>query len=280
MSLITVTERKCNKDGLCAAVCPISLIKIKPDEFPVPIRGAHNFCITCGHCVTVCPTGSLQHRDIPLVDCSEIRKDLLISAEQSEQFLRKRRSIRAYQDKAVPRETLAKLIDVARYAPSGHNSQTAQWLVIDDRDEVHRLAGIVADWMRWMLINMPEIAKSMHLNRTLSRWKKGSDVILRNAPVLIIAHAEKSDRLAQSTCTIALSYLELAATSMNLGGCWAGYFNAAATSFPPMMKDLALPEGHQSFGAMMVGFPEYQYRRLPPRKQPIISWRPYLRIKT
>jgi nitroreductase len=144
-------------------------------------------------------------------------------------------------------------------------------IVIDNREELRKLSGIVADWM---LVNMTEFALSMHMDRTLGRREQGHDVILRDSPALVIAHAEKTDRLAQSTCTISLSYLELAATSMNLGGCWAGHFNAPATTFPPMISALALPEGHQCFGAMMVGFPKYQYKRLPPRKQPVINWRP------
>ncbi len=274
MNLITVNEQTCNRDGLCAAVCPINIIDFKPGVYPAQIAEAENLCIKCGHCVAVCLTMSLQHRDIPLACCPEIQKELLISAEQCELFLRQRRSIRVYQDKPVPRENMTKLIEIARYAPSGHNSQSAQWLVIDSREELRKLSGIVADWMRWMLTNMTSFALSMHMDRTLGRWEQGHDVILRAAPALIIAHAEKSDRLAPSTCTIALSYLELAATSMNLGGCWAGYFNAAATTFPPMMAALALPEGHQSYGAMMVGFPKYRYKRLPPRKQPVINWRP------
>ncbi|MEI6208378.1 MAG: nitroreductase family protein [Desulfuromonadales bacterium] len=274
MNLITVNEQTCNKDGLCAAVCPIHLINFKPGEYPAQIAEAEELCIKCGHCVTVCSTGSLQHKYIPLADCPDIQKELSVSAEQCEQFLRQRRSIRVYQNKAVPRESLTKLIEIARYAPSGHNSQSAQWLVIDNREELRKLSGIVADWMRWMLANMTEFAVSMHMDRTLGRWEQGHDVILRDAPALVIAHADKTDRLAPSTCTIALSYLELAATGMNLGTCWAGYFNAAASTFPPMMAALALPEGHQCFGAMMVGFPKYQYKRLPTRKQPVINWRP------
>jgi nitroreductase len=90
---------------------------------------------------------------------------------------------------------------------------------------------------------------------------------------LIITHAEKENRMAPTTCTIALTYLELAATSMGLGGCWAGYFNAAATLFPPMMKALGLPEGHQCYGAMMVGYSKFNYHRLPTRNTPEILWR-------
>ena len=124
-----------------------------------------------------------------------------------------------------------------------------------------------------MIGNMPELAASMHMDKTLQRWEDGNDVILRDAPVLIVTHAEKDNRAAPSTCTIALTYLELAAISMGLGCCWAGYFNAAATTFPPMMEALSLPRGHQCFGAMMVGYPKFNYHRLPTRKPPSINWR-------
>ena len=79
--------------------------------------------------------------------------------------------------------------------------------------------------------------------------------------------------LAASACTIALMYLELVATSLGLGCCWAGYFNAAANTFPPMLEALPLPSGHQSFGAMMVGYPKIKYHRVPVRKSPPILWR-------
>jgi nitroreductase len=162
---------------------------------------------------------------------------------------------------------------VARYAPSGRNSQCAEWLVLDKRDELRKLAGIVADWMRWMIHSRPELALPWHLDKTLHRWDEGHDIILRDAPVLIIAHAKEENRLALSTCTIALTYLELAATSMGLGCCWAGYFNAAATTFPPMKEALSLSPGHQSFGGMMVGYPKFSYHRLPLRKPPSITFR-------
>ncbi len=273
MKLFEVDQQTCNRDGICAAVCPIGIIDFPKGGHPSPIGEAEELCVRCGHCVAACPTGSLSHREIPGAQCPPVQKDLQLTAEHCEHFLRCRRSVRVYKDQAVPRADLARLIEVARYAPSGHNSQCAEWLVLDNRDELQRLAGIVSDWMRWMLGNMREFALAMHMDRTLQRWEDGSDVILRDAPVLIITHAEENNRLAPTTCTIALTYLELAATSMGLGCCWAGYFNAAATTFPPMKQVLALPAGHQCFGAMMVGYPKFSYHRLPTRKPPPISWR-------
>jgi nitroreductase/NAD-dependent dihydropyrimidine dehydrogenase PreA subunit len=273
MNLFEVNEQTCAQDGICAKVCPMGLIGFEKGACPRPVADAEEMCIRCGHCVAVCPTGSLQHRDVPIEQCPPIKDELRISAEECEQFLRSRRSIRVYKNRAVPREDLQRLIELARYAPSGHNSQGAQWLVLGSREELHRLAEIAVDWMRWVITKMPEFAALMHLERTVQRWETGEDVILRNAPTVIIAHAAKEDRMAPTTCTIALSYLDLAATRLGLGTCWAGYFNAAATTFPPMMEALALPEGHQAFGSMMVGFPAFAYQRLPTRKLPNITWR-------
>ena len=273
MKLFTINQETCNKDGLCAAVCPAGIIDSKDGEYPMPIAEADELCIRCGHCVAVCPTASLTHKEIPLESCTPIAKELGITHEQTVHFLRNRRSIRQYKDRPVDKSELKRLIDIARYAPSGHNLQPVEWLVFGDKTELKRLSGIVVDWMHWMLDNMTEIALSMHMDRTVARWDSGYDVILRDAPAVIVAHAHKDNRVAPAACTIALTYLELGSTTMGMGACWAGYFNAAATTFPPMKEALDLPEDHQAFGSMMVGYPKYRYQRMPIRNEPKIIWR-------
>ena len=273
MNLFEVNMQTCNQDGICAAICPTGIIEMQKGEYPAPTAEAEDLCIRCGHCVAVCPTASLAHREMSMEKCPPMQKELHLSLAQCEQFLRARRSIRTYKEQSVPKNELLKLIDLARYAPTGHNSQSVEWLVLGNRDELKHLAGITVDWMRWMLDNMSEIALSLHMDRTIRRWEEGKDVILRDAPIVMIAHAAKDDRMAPTSSTIALSYLELAATSMGLGCCWAGYFHAAATTFPPMKEALALPEGHQCMGSMMVGYPRFSYHRLPLRKPPEITWR-------
>ena len=273
MKLLEVDQQSCHQDGICAAVCPVGIIDFRKGEYPNPIGEAEELCVRCGHCVAACPTGSLTHREMPGDECPPVQKNLDLSAEHCEHFLRSRRSIRVYKEQPVPREEITRLIEMARYAPSGHNSQCVEWLVFDRREELRKLAAIVVDWVRWMISNMPQVAQPMHMDKLLQRWEGGKDVILRDAPVVIVAHAEAENRMAPAACTIALAYLELAATSMNLGSCWAGYFNAAASTFPPMKEALALPKGHLAFGSMMVGYPKFSYHRRPLRKPPPISWR-------
>jgi len=215
----------------------------------------------------------MSHRDVPVTACPPVRPESRLDPDQCAHFLRARRSIRVYRAQPVEREKLSQLIDMARYAPSGSNSQGVRWLVVGNRGELNRLAGIVVDWMRWLQAEMPAIAQGMHVRRSIERWNAGQDVILRGAPALIIAYAGKDDRRAPATCTIALTTLELAAASLGLGGCWAGYFNAAAAVFPPLQAALGFPEGHQCYGAMMIGYPKFAYHRLPIRKSPRVDWR-------
>jgi len=251
----------------------MGLITISAGELPKDIAEADALCIRCGHCVAICPTGSLAHRDINGSLCPEIVPELSLSWAQCEQFFRGRRSIRNFKDKPVARETLQKLIDLARYAPTGHNRQEVEWLVLGERQELHRLAGIVCDWMRFMLEKMPEFARSIHMDSVIERWEAGEDPILRNAPVLVVAYGPKDDRRVQTSCTIAVTHLELIASVLGLGGCWAGFFGAAASMYPDLQEALNLPDGNVVYGGMMLGYPKYRFQRLVERKEPAITWR-------
>jgi nitroreductase len=181
-----------------------------------------------------------------------------------------------YKKKPVPKDIIVRLIEIARYAPTGHNSQTVEWLVVDNRDVLRRFAEIGADWMRWTIKNRPkswELPSLIpHLERMLQRQERGENEFLRDAPAIVIAHAKKDDVFAPQSCAIALTYFDLIAYAMGLGCCWLGAFSDAATSFPPMIEALALPEGHQPFGSIAVGYSKFSYRRLPLRKYPPITW--------
>src|SRR5208283_3920089 len=109
------------------------------------------------------------------------------------------------------------------------------------------------DWLRSLLKETPDHALTMRMDRIVEAWDKGINRICRNAPHLIVAHGLSTLPASQSSCTIALAYLELAATSFGLGTCWAGYFNNAANFYPPLFKALALPQDNLPYGAMMIG---------------------------
>jgi nitroreductase len=160
--------------------------------------------------------------------CIEINRTLLPSPQSVEHFLKSRRSIRTYKDELLDRRTLEKLIDIARYAPSGHNVQPVSWIVVSGRDKLKILGDLVVEWMRSTAKENPALDSTMKLSMVADAWSMGVDVIMRGAPHIIVAHAPKLyGPLGHEGCLIALSYLELAAYSLKVGACWAGYFEMA-----------------------------------------------------
>jgi nitroreductase/Pyruvate/2-oxoacid:ferredoxin oxidoreductase delta subunit len=272
MAQMLIDSNKCNQCKLCVIECPINIIRIREgDTIPSWVGGGSRLCLICGHCVAVCPPGALGLDTMKPEDCIPTGKKWLPTPEQSEHFLKARRSVRVYKEQAVEREKLAKLIDIASYAPSGHNGQPVEWLVITDKKEVKRLAGLTADWLRLVIKEQPQLASALQAKRVVTGWDSGLDTISRNAPHLIVAHA--NNNLTGGDFQIALEYLELAAFSQGLGSCWAGYMQGAAALYPPMAEVLQLPEGHRSFGAMLIGYPAHKLARIPIRNKPKIIWR-------
>jgi nitroreductase/NAD-dependent dihydropyrimidine dehydrogenase PreA subunit len=274
MSIFTIDDAKCNRCGICVLECPPRIIEIKePEALPSVVKDQEDRCITCGHCVSVCPFGAIALKAMKPEECAPLSRELLPTAEQVEHFLKSRRSIRVYKDEPVPHELLEKLIDIARYAPSGHNLQPVHWTVIEDPKVVRALASVVIEWMNMLIKKSPRMIELFHFDLFVNAWERGEDRVLRGAPHVIVAHAPKDAPLAQESCAIALTYLELAAYSQGLGACWAGYLMAAATSSPAVITALRLPGGHRCFGAMMVGYPRHKFRRIPLRNEPSIIWR-------
>jgi nitroreductase/NAD-dependent dihydropyrimidine dehydrogenase PreA subunit len=274
MSLFAVDPDKCNFCGLCANECPAGIFVIKETKaLPFVARGAEEFCINCGHCVAVCPPGAISLETMKPEDCAAVRKNLLPAPEQVEHFLKSRRSVRAYKEEPVPREILAKIIDIARYAPSGHNAQPVEWLVVEDPKEVRRLGGLVVDGMRSAIEESPGLADFFPIDFLVAAHKRGEDPIMRHAPHAIVAHAPGDAVTAQQDGLIALTYLELAAYSLGVGACWAGFVHFTAMSYRPMREALRLPQGHHCLGAMMIGYPKHKFSRIPLRNEPKIIWR-------
>jgi len=274
MSVFAVDDAKCTRCGICIQECPPRIIEmLDPKALPTIIPDQAERCITCGHCVAVCPFAAVGLKAMTSEDCETMSKELLPTAEQVEYLLKSRRSIRVYKEKPVPHAVLAKLIDIARYAPSGRNAQPVHWLIVDNPQEVRKLASLVVDWMNLLVRKSPRLMEQFHFDIFINAWQRGEDRVLRGAPHLIVAHAPKDTTLAQEDCAIALTYLELAAYSQGLGTCWAGYLLAAASSFPAIINALALPGGHRCFGALMVGYPKYEFKRIPLRNEPSIIWR-------
>lgn len=264
-----VDESKCVREGICLTECPGHFLELLADE-PVPtwVPATEGRCAKCGHCVAICPEGAISLGTMPVEACQPIDHSLLFTPAQVEHQLRARRSVRSYQAHPVPKEVLERLIDIARYAPSGGNSQPVEWLVVHDSALVGQLAQRTLDWVRTFL-DRPEPA---WVHRWIvERWERGEDIAFRGtAPHLIFVHGAKGSFPANYT--IALTYLEIAAPAFGLGACWAGFMWLAANEWPPMREVLCLPEGHECFGAMMMGYPMHEFQRIPLRNAARVTW--------
>ncbi len=270
--LFTVDETKCTGCRRCVDECPARIIVIEDNSpVPVPTEDAEERCINCGHCVAICPEEAFLLGTMPLEQCPAVDYSLFPQPAHLEHFFKARRSIRSFRDEQVDRGDLKKTIEIARFAPTGSNSQQVKWKVVYEREDVLKIAGMAVDFFRSEIAADPDAENAGRFQRILKIWDSGFDYICRGAPHLILTYAP--DSKGPVDCTIALTYLELAAFSFGLGPCWGGYVMAAGRSnWPKMREFLGLPDGHTVFGAMMIGYPDYRYQRIPIRKEAEISW--------
>lgn len=274
MRLFTIDDNKCTRCNCCAIDCPAQVIQSATKEaVPDEVIGASESCIDCGHCVAICPTGAFSLETMKILECSEIDKKLLPSDEHMAEFLKSRRSVRRFKNKKLSREELSYLIEVARYAPTGSNKQKVEWTVFEESEKVNKLASLVVEWTKSLAGNIPDVKTASTMAKIGNSWDRGNDSILHGSPYLILVHAQENLPSAEADCVIAMTYLELYAASRGLGTCWAGFLNAAANSYKPLLKELDLPEGHKCFGAVMIGYPKHQYKLIPERKKANINWR-------
>jgi nitroreductase/NAD-dependent dihydropyrimidine dehydrogenase PreA subunit len=273
MGLLIIDENKCNKDGICANECPMVIIKLKDGNgFPEMVPGGEGICTKCGHCVAVCPSGALSHASVPIEKSPLIDKKLEISEEQAVQFLRSRRSVRLFKKQPVEREKLQRLIEIARYAPTGGNRQPLEWMVFTDEDRIRRIAGQTVEWMRKVMAKAPQSVPP-YFPLIIRAWDMGHNAVTWSAPVLVLASAPKETNSGMVDVALALSYLDLAAPKLGLATCWAGLVEGALQGSAALRESVGLPDRRPYHYPMMVGYPERKYTRLPERKAPKITWK-------
>ncbi len=271
MGLINVDESKCGKCGLCARACPAGIVVLGEGfpitGFPTTVEKIEKGCITCGHCVAACPNAALSHVRMKPEECMPLEPGWRLSPGQIGQLIRGRRSVRNFRPDPLGPDLVAELLDIVRYAPTGMNSQSISWKVVLDEQEIQFLSLAVVEWLRTLQGDEVHGIKGM-----LKAWEMGRDPVLRKAPALVIAYGEDGDPMAQPSSMIALTTMELAALSFGLGTCWTGFLYFAAKSSYEVATALALPPGHHMCGGLMIGYPEFEYSRIPTRNPARVIW--------
>lgn len=265
---VEVNQETCIRCGACVEVCPMEVFQMTVQG---PQEGSSRLCIACGHCVAVCPVAALDIEKAPLKEQVPILEGLKISAEQAEQFLRSRRSTRRYLDEAVSKEKLEKILNIARLAPTGSNSQGTQFMVIENAAKMDELREQMADFFEKGIQN-GTVARGYR--KIFESYRKGKDVFFRGAPQLMVALNEENAPAREPNGQFAFTYAELFAPSIGVGTCWAGFFMWYAKYSPQKVAELlGIPAGWKITAALMVGNPQYSYRRLPEREPLQVFWR-------
>lgn len=142
--------------------------------------------------------------------------------------IRERRSIRRYQERPIPRETLRALLTAATWAPSAHNRQPWRFAAITDAERRTSLAAAMGERFR------VDLAADGLAPDQIERQVSRSYRRIAGAPAVIVAcmsmadmdaypdarrqHAERL--MATQSVALAVQNLLLAAHDAGLGTCW------------------------------------------------------------
>ena len=273
MNQFTVDASLCRKDGICAKVCPIQIIDAKVGELPTMATHKVKVCIGCGQCMAFCPTNACSAPGLSSQDSKPLQPQNMPTPEQAEELVFSRRSVRTFRNKPVPRETLTRLLEAARFAPTAKNAQQLRWIVLESREQTEKLATLVIDWLRKLSEVDPANAKAVHAESLVRTWDSGYDVICRHAPQIAMIVAP-TGHWGAPDAAIAAAYLELLANAHKVGCCWGGYvcFAMAHPTAHELRAFAGVQEHEQVYAAQMMGFPRLAPHFRPPRKALDVTW--------
>lgn len=199
---------------------------------------------------------------------------MLPTAEQVEELVFSRRSIRNFQKQPVPRHLLERLLEAARFAPTAKNTQQLRWIVLETRAQTEKLATLIADWLRNLADTDAVIARQVHAESLVRIWDSGYDVLTRSAPQIALIAAPKGPWGA-ADAAIAATYLELTAHAYKVGCCWGGYVCMALgnPTAKAVREFLGVGDEEQVYAAHMLGYPKFTVQARPPRKPVDVTWR-------
>ena len=142
--------------------------------------------------------------------------------------IRKRRSIRSWQDKPVEKEKLDRVLEAGRLAPSANNRQPWRFVVVTEEATRKKLATAAND-----------------------------QTFVGQAPVVLVGCAVETDRVMACgqhcypiDVAIAMTNMTLAAVAEGLGTCWIGAFQE-----DQVKQVLGIPEEVRVVELMPLGYP-------------------------
>ena len=165
-----------------------------------------------------------------------------------------RRSTRNYKPNAVEKEKLTKILEAARQAPSGGNSQTNHFLVIQNREVLDKLIALTEAGFRKMEADETTYPSLRH---AIEASKKGGYVFCYNAPLLIAVANRKDYGNNIADCACALENMMVAANALDLGSCYINQLRwlNEDEALLDYLRSLGMKESERVYGAVIIGYP-------------------------
>lgn len=188
------------------------------------------------------------------------------------ELAKKRRSYWEFRADPVSDDDIVKIVDAARYAPSGFNSQPWEFVVIKEPDLKEEIIRFVAEHMP------PRPAMPPGPAAQEPQRPRKDPLGFKTAPVFIILFGDprvrdycppgmKTDdkRWQQtfiSSLAIAYQYMHLAAASLGLATKWVSAVSAPAVE-TKLKELLGIPHDFVTYDLMALGYSDFQP---PPKK--------------
>lgn len=177
--------------------------------------------------------------------------------------IKQRHSVRQYKPDPVPIEDVMKVLEAARWAPSGNNSQPWEFVVVRDKDKLRQVTEIFIEQsqrLREKSVNFPTSRKDY-------LWKVSTLIIVCADPRFKLAYPrsqaseqlarmyqESSERIHIQAIAAAISNLLLAASSLGLGTVWLSGAGESITE-QQLKQVLNIPQELQTMCCIPLGYP-------------------------
>ncbi|MDP2720054.1 MAG: nitroreductase family protein [Dehalococcoidia bacterium] len=181
------------------------------------------------------------------------------------ELVKKRRSIRRFKPDPLPDDYVEKIIEAARWSPSGANSQPWEFVVVKDRDTKEK----IGEWFQ----EAAELSSRVENTRDSEmRHSSANSNVARpgfiDAPVLILLCGDlrtrevyplasmltRADKIFYSSLASAFLYMHLAATTLGLASRWV---SSTANTLPQarIKNLLGIPKEFEIYDTMALGYP-------------------------
>lgn len=162
--------------------------------------------------------------------------------------IRERRSIRHYKEKEVEDSLVEQLLESARLAPSGSNTQPWNFVVVRNRETIEKLAW-ATHRQKWLAM-----APMLLVCVADSRSRFHDDVF---RPVDDYSGLPELKMMIRD-CAIAMEHVALEAHHLGLGTCFACWFEQK-----DVRPVLNVPEDCYIVGLIAVGYPDEAPKERP-----------------